>query len=294
MTIVTNKQHYFFQATLDVKTAITAPIAGLEALRQQLYGLTAYIQAESSPAIFSPLAYHSLSDEHIHTYHFLNIWHASAFGDLSFLQLFAEHNPDLFSTLSSRSMGAPPLFIATQNGFPKVVQFLLEEGIDPNVENNGDSAIFMAAGYGFLEIVQLLIKYGANPDIARVDGATPLLMAVQEGFLEVVQFLIEQGANIHHIYCTKAACRTVFEHAKFIDASDCMVSILRDAILEKAWPEVDPCREWFVEYYLAKHDAAYIGHHCHHGDEAISSFMNAQNAVLLLCDRAPEGLYAEF
>ena len=98
-------------------------------------------------------------------------------------------DPNILSDFTS-------LFTALRNGHPEVVEFLLEHGIDPNIQNNnGDTLLQLAAANNYLRLVKLLLEHGADPNIQNNYGRTPLHVAAFNGRREVVKLLLEHGAD---------------------------------------------------------------------------------------------------
>lgn len=90
--------------------------------------------------------------------------------------------------------GATPLMYAVRNSAK--VQWLLDEGADPNAVSQADStALLLAADTrGAIKSVRLLIKAGAKPNVVRDGMETPLMAAAQRGEMEMVQALLQAGA----------------------------------------------------------------------------------------------------
>jgi cytohesin len=80
---------------------------------------------------------------------------------------------------------------------PKVVQFLLKQGLNPNIKTSYDfTALHSAADEGTSEVIQLLIEKGLNPNQKAKAGQTPLFMAINgRGRPENVAALLNAGAN---------------------------------------------------------------------------------------------------
>merc|ERR1711976_895160 len=82
---------------------------------------------------------------------------AAARGGPEVLKLF-----DDFNAVCSNN-GVTPLLVAADNGNVETVEFLLEQGVDPNhVDRKGNSPLLVAASRGFLDCVNLLCKAGAD------------------------------------------------------------------------------------------------------------------------------------
>ena len=105
------------------------------------------------------------------------------------------------------------LMIAAEQGYPDIVQQLLEYGADPNSISNihGSTALHCVlksqtktlhkANTAIKSvIIQQLLEKGTNIiNIQNEDGLTALMMATDQGLSEVVELLLQNGAdpNIH-------------------------------------------------------------------------------------------------
>lgn len=85
---------------------------------------------------------------------------------------------------------------ASKSGARKVVQFMLDRGVDVNgVDPKGYSALQKAASEGFGIVVQILLAGGANRDYSNNGSA--LEFASISGYYRTVQILLDKGANIN-------------------------------------------------------------------------------------------------
>jgi len=91
--------------------------------------------------------------------------------------------------------GWTPLLAATANNQLTFVECLLENGADPNCQENehGDSPLHIAARQGQDQILSVLMKNGADPNLVDREGNTPLHSAVTAGRLNIAVLLLEQG-----------------------------------------------------------------------------------------------------
>ncbi|KAJ7855171.1 ankyrin repeat-containing domain protein [Mycena olivaceomarginata] len=128
-----------------------------------------------------------------------------------------------------------PLSVCSQLGYTEAVRFLLQNGADPNTNDNGSTALRAASSHGHLDIVCILLQSGAKVDILALDGARyytrwyivqvllqkssisvvgkwisdELAIAVRGGRMGIVQILLEAWTNLggaqfplHHLMVT--------------------------------------------------------------------------------------------
>ena len=113
-------------------------------------------------------------------------------GATEILQLFFEWG----ANLKIKEHGNRPLHTATEAGHKRIVELLLQKGIDPNTQNDkGETALHIASNERFKQIVSLLLKRGANPNIKDRMGRTALLNAIGSGAEHIVKLLLKAGAN---------------------------------------------------------------------------------------------------
>ena len=93
--------------------------------------------------------------------------------------------------------GWTPLICASAQGYPKIVQILLDAGANPDIPNfNGVTPLMFGARYGNEEICQILLNYKASIDLQDVSGMTALMVAVCCGQKVIVELLLKHGANV--------------------------------------------------------------------------------------------------
>lgn len=92
--------------------------------------------------------------------------------------------------------GATPLTVAMRKRAMQYVNYLLQNGADPNLtERNGDSALMIAARLGYIEGIATMLTAKAAVDATNRQGETALIIAVQNRHLQVVKRLLEAGAS---------------------------------------------------------------------------------------------------
>ena len=97
------------------------------------------------------------------------------------------------STISERAV--PQLIEATLANDSEQVKSLLQNGTDPNLIHNTNTALTYAARDGFTEIAKLLIANGADINWIDGEGVTPLILASFKNNLEITVLLLHHGAD---------------------------------------------------------------------------------------------------
>ncbi|GMO53775.1 MAG: hypothetical protein Ta2G_12240 [Termitinemataceae bacterium] len=102
-----------------------------------------------------------------------------------------------FSANEKDTKGVPLLCLAARSGSLEMVQFLLDNGADPNLVSidRGNSAIIDAALGKHDQIIALLLQNNADPNIKSKDGQGALIIAVGLGDEKSSSLLIKAGAN---------------------------------------------------------------------------------------------------
>ena len=97
--------------------------------------------------------------------------------------------------------GATPLTTAMRKRATAYVNFLLQNGADPNLaerNGSGDTALIIASRLNYLEGVGAMLGAKAPVDATNRQGETALIVAVQNRSVPVVRRLLEAGANASH------------------------------------------------------------------------------------------------
>ena len=113
-------------------------------------------------------------------------------GFIDVARLLIEANADIEKGCST------PLMEAAQEGYEKLVDYLIESGAQvKTVATNSDTALDLAAENGHTKICQALLAAGANLEHLSEGGRTPIMRAARQGQEETVEFLIKAGANLN-------------------------------------------------------------------------------------------------
>lgn len=133
--------------------------------------------------------------------------------DKAFIEATYRGDIDLVRRLIERGInidtvyqGRTALYEAATRGRAEVLQLLIQEGADPNVQDQTNiiTPLYMVAmeNRGGFEktnvIIKLLVEGGANMDAAcTYSNITPLMWVSGNGNIEGVRYLVEKGANIN-------------------------------------------------------------------------------------------------
>ena len=89
-----------------------------------------------------------------------------------------------------------PLHSASFEGYPQVVRYLLQHGVDVNIRNSAnETPLLLASWKGHPDIVQCLLEHGADMNFPDNDHNAPLTWATYYGHVNVVRLLLEHSAE---------------------------------------------------------------------------------------------------
>lgn len=72
------------------------------------------------------------------------------------------------------------------------IQFLLEQGIDPNKQNiHGETVLMQISGNDNIDLVQLLLDWGANPYLRDSNEDNALMHAIRQGAAGIANLLLQ-------------------------------------------------------------------------------------------------------
>ncbi|XP_059114891.1 ankyrin repeat family A protein 2-like [Peromyscus eremicus] len=92
--------------------------------------------------------------------------------------------------------GFTPLMWAVAHGQMAVVQFLLQNGADPQLLGKGrERAPSLTCSKGYTDIVKMLLDCGVGVNEYDWNGGTPLLYVVHGNHVKCVKMLLENGAD---------------------------------------------------------------------------------------------------
>jgi ankyrin repeat protein len=131
--------------------------------------------------------------------------------------------------------GWTPLIAAASYKQPGMVEFLLEQGANPDaqVPNGGWSALYYAVQEKNIEVLKVLLKAPLNINATNTSQETPLMHAAwaageKEDRLPVVKALLEAGAdpNTKDKRGNTALMHAVFQHQDFPGIVDVMRALI--------------------------------------------------------------------
>lgn len=111
---------------------------------------------------------------------------------LDIAQLFVDNGFDLTSEAVKKFL---PTYIRVDKR--NVLEFFLNNGLDPDDTIKETPLLSEAAKYGKVELMEFFITRGADIDIRGRFGRTPLMVAVQNDQKDAVAFLVTNGADIN-------------------------------------------------------------------------------------------------
>ncbi|CAD0113810.1 unnamed protein product [Aureobasidium uvarum] len=133
----------------------------------------------TSRAVSTPGRPMGLAKRHVNKYGFTRLAEACENGDLDGVKEWREKDPE---QLEQREFaGNTPLQVASLNGYPEIVSYLLEQGCNPHCANaDKDTPLIDAVENGHLDVVQILLKAGINPLHCNLKGQQALDVITKE------------------------------------------------------------------------------------------------------------------
>jgi ankyrin repeat protein len=138
-----------------------------------------------------------------------NIFEAARSGDVSRIEFLISIKPDTIHKINEN--GFTPLIIACYRDQKKVVELLLNKGVDVNYNSPEGTALIGTCYKGNTEIANVLLGYKANMDAQNEQGTTALIFAVQANNASLVSLLLAKGANKE---MKERSGRTAFDYAR--------------------------------------------------------------------------------
>ena len=89
------------------------------------------------------------------------------------------------------------LHYAVLNGHVNIVKILLQEGADPNVQDENGCSCLLLLRKNVEKILPLLIEFGANLELANFEGQTLLNISAKNKDKAFIKFLLNSGADIN-------------------------------------------------------------------------------------------------
>ena len=94
--------------------------------------------------------------------------------------------------------GRTALMLASEGGYHRVVEVLLNNDPDINIQDNdGMAALLFPSCNGHHQVVELLLSKDPDINIQNNDGATALIFASYMGHHQVVELLLSKDADIN-------------------------------------------------------------------------------------------------
>ncbi|XP_070608592.1 fibronectin type 3 and ankyrin repeat domains protein 1 [Erythrolamprus reginae] len=115
--------------------------------------------------------------------------------DLEDVIIVLKGRPAVVNTLNK--LGLSALMVASQKGYARLVQVLVENGADVNMKNaSGKDSLMIACFAGHLNIVQYLRSQGASWLSRDFGGCTAMHWATDGGHCDVIEWMIQDGCEV--------------------------------------------------------------------------------------------------
>ncbi|KAL9961098.1 hypothetical protein ACROYT_G029980 [Oculina patagonica] len=123
-----------------------------------------------------------------------NLLHwASQGGNPDINELMPSHVPSIDSI---NNKGVTALMLAARLGKLQAVEYLLEKGANPSLEDNdGWNLLHWASQGGNPVIIELMLSHVPSIDSINNKGVTPLMLAANNDKLQAVEYLLAKGAD---------------------------------------------------------------------------------------------------
>lgn len=116
--------------------------------------------------------------------------------DLDCARLLAQAGADLNALVSEKGRTSLHLAAMKGDGFSDSLQFLLENGADPNIyDNEGQTPLTLAVEHNNRKAVEILIEEGVDLNVPALNGETPLAMAERLDNYQIASKLRTAGAE---------------------------------------------------------------------------------------------------
>lgn len=121
------------------------------------------------------------------------LWTACRLGFARLVQNMLDEGIDVNAT----DIGGPrALEYAASSGHAPIVSLLFEQGADLKYEGSERHAIQAAACHGYQEVVQILLDHGADVNTSGLRYLTPLWEAATSQQISMMRFLFSKGADL--------------------------------------------------------------------------------------------------
>lgn len=143
-----------------------------------------------------------------------DLWTASAMGDLVAVRLHVEEGADV--NAPDPKIAHTPLAWAAIGDHPRVAEFLLESGADPNVRyGEANVALHTAAFFGRAGVARALIDAGADTTARNRHGETPLeSLGHAEGTTKFIAGLINLPIDFEEVRAGREEIRALIEEKR--------------------------------------------------------------------------------
>ena len=165
--------------------------------------------------------------------------YAAQFGLINIVKFIESESPQ-FNLSYANAFGEGLLHYAAKGNQAKMVSYLLQKGVDPNMQNKFlETPMFIAAEMGSEQVLHIL----ASDKRCRIDhqdkfGDTVLHFACRDGQFEIVAYLVKKSRRLARIKNQEG--KTPLSYA-IENAQTSCVQLLRENDAEATWEDRTKC-----------------------------------------------------
>mmetsp|Transcript_29934 Transcript_29934/g.95657 ORF Transcript_29934/g.95657 Transcript_29934/m.95657 type:complete len:420 (-) Transcript_29934:2457-3716(-) len=153
--------------------------------------------------------------------------HASM-GSVSEMQALINKGVSLTSIDES---GYTALHYAAGRGHVQATELLLSAGATNHSTDMADPPLLMACQSGFVKVVKCLLQWGAPLNVTNMQGRNCVHLAAANGHYEVLDFLIEKGADVNHKDNHHNTALHLVASTSYVEIANLLVSAGVDAMV---------------------------------------------------------------
>jgi uncharacterized protein len=129
----------------------------------------------------------------------MSLFYDAQMGNFENIKQAVESGSDVNLLYKVGDIWASSLYIAAQNNYSEIVEFLINNGANINSAlADGSTALYIACINGHAEVVEVLLRLKANTELSRA-GYKPIDVAISKNDVKIAKYLVQAGAKIEYI-----------------------------------------------------------------------------------------------